>query len=260
MQCAAAARPVTCPSMCAPICRSGSITRPMGRRSSCASPVSTLAEGLARPAARPADAWWCPSARSPADVPGACRPRSPRPCTVSARSRRGARPSTPSARRQPSVARQSPAARKPRTRARTLGQRAQQQRAVRDRLVAGHAHRAAQTRRGGRDRVCVHGNISLRVARTCSQRLAQQRLVVARLEHGQRSSAASLSWQRARASQHLRRRLVIRMSDHHRHIAARHARGIAKAAGGQLPGQRVGQGGRIGRGHQRSRPAGRADG
>src|SRR5579884_2594727 len=94
----------------APMARSGSTTRSMGRRESEASPTRVTSKGAAasRPASRRMVVPELPQSSEP---DGGRRPRSPRPTTTSPST------STPSARRQPAVLSTSAPGDSPRTRA-----------------------------------------------------------------------------------------------------------------------------------------------
>jgi len=97
--------------MLAPIRRSGSTTRPIGRRSNCFSPLSVVVNGC--PANTPVNSRIVvPERTQSSGAADASRPPGPRPCTVSVVAL-WVWILTPSARRQLRVARQSPEGRKP---------------------------------------------------------------------------------------------------------------------------------------------------
>ncbi len=103
-----------CPSVvsiCAPICRSGSATRSIGRDESDSSPVSTYRPVW--PATTPVTSRRSVPAFAQSAVPPR-RPRRPTPCTVSSSSDTSST-CTPNARTASTVACVSPARRKPRT-------------------------------------------------------------------------------------------------------------------------------------------------
>ena len=144
-------RPSLSPST-APISRSGIATRSTGRRRIDSSP-SSVNDPL-WPTSRPGSRRMrVPALWTSIGASGARSPRSPQPCTrrrVVASSRRSTRaPSASTAARVASVSALAP---KPADLGRAVGDRAQQQRAVGDRLVPGHRQLADEGGRGATSR------------------------------------------------------------------------------------------------------------
>ena len=141
--------PVARPRRCAPISESGAATRSMGRDRSDSSPVSSKRRPswpASRPGSSRASVPAFPQSMEPparAARRGPRRARAGRPASSSSTA-------TPSARTAASVDSVSSERPKPRTIVSPVADRPDEQRAVRDRLVAGHAQRAAQAG-GGRD-------------------------------------------------------------------------------------------------------------
>jgi len=107
-------RPPSRPSTVAPMRRSGSAMRPMGRRRNWMAPVRTLKKGW--PASKPANSRMVvPERAQSITSSGSCKPCNPRPWTTSVAGPTSSTP-TRSARTAPRVARQSAAGRKLATR------------------------------------------------------------------------------------------------------------------------------------------------
>ena len=152
-------RPPSRPSTTAPMLRSGSTMRAIGRRRNCSPPLSTLRNCC--PAIKPASKRMVvPERRQSSTFSGSCRPCNPTPCTVSVVGECSSI-STPRDRTASSVARQSAAGKKPSTR--LLPVAIAPSSSARCEIDLSPGTRALpRSGAPGRDRQVAHGNISLR--------------------------------------------------------------------------------------------------
>ena len=189
----------TRPSTVAPMRRSGSATRRIGRRVSEASPTSSVSNG--RPASRPISSRIVvpelPQSSAPA---AAVRPAKPTPWTRA--SSPASTMSTPSARSAAAVDRLSPPRPEPARLDGAVRERPEQQRAVRDRLVArarGRCPRSGPDRRTLQRR-CLGASSAVSLPHRRAQPSRSLPVLRQRLQHGEQLLGQPLALARRRCA------------------------------------------------------------